>query len=213
MKTVVMATTNPNKIETAQRLLIGTAKVLSISDVTNDKIPEPEESADNSEGIAIEKAAHYAKHLPAGNIVISRDDCIIFDGVSPEDNPGLHLKQPVIEHFGDFSDEHCAAYYTELARKYGGEIPVRFHYGIAIAQKIQLGGRESIKCLATYADLEAKLVDEIHNLDSVPWFFLAAVCKVKIGDEWIFYNELTDEQKNKQNKDIAKAMKLLLEQF
>lgn len=209
-----MASTNPNKVDTARRLLAGAAEVLSLNDINGEKISDPVEAADNSEGIALEKASHYAKHLPAGHIILSRDDCIILDGVSAEDDPKLHIKLPVIEKYGEMTDANAAKYYTELASKYGGEINIRFHYGIAMAQKAKLkSGRETIKAFSTYADLDLKLVNEINKLETSPNFFLAAICKAKVGDEWIFYNDLSDEQKNALDIDIEEAMKALLEEF
>ena len=62
--------------------------------------------------------------LPTNTIVLSQDDTIQFEGISPEDNPGLHIKAPVIKEYGKFTDEYAAEYYKNLATKYGGSIPI-----------------------------------------------------------------------------------------
>ena len=41
MKQVVMASTNPNKVDTARRLLAGAAEVLSLNNINGEKISDP----------------------------------------------------------------------------------------------------------------------------------------------------------------------------
>lgn len=155
------------------------------------------------------KALHYANFLPVDTIVLSQDDTIEFEGVSEEDNPGVHIKSPVIKKYGKFSEELAAEYYRALAKKYGGTIPMTFKYGHAIAIKKD-DERRITKVVGAGSKLEARLVNRIHKLETVPGYFLASLMEAKINGEWVPYNDIDDETLVELDKDLYCSIITLL---
>ena len=84
MKQIVMATTNDNKVKRIKALLKDLEyNIVSLKEINENDIEEPNETANTPGDIAIEKASHYAKYLPNNTIVLTQDDTIIFDGNTP----------------------------------------------------------------------------------------------------------------------------------
>ena len=211
MKQIVMATTNDNKVKRIKALLKDLEyNIVSLKEINENDIEEPNETANTPGDTAIEKALHYAKYLPNNTIVLTQDDTIIFDGIHEEDNPGVHIKEPVIKKYGKFTDELAAQYYKELADKYGGIIPMKFRYGHAVAIK-ENNGRTVKKVLGAESFLEVRLVNKIYKLEKVPGYFLAALMEANIDGKWIPYNDLNDETLVKLDKDLYYSITTLLD--
>ena len=211
MKKVVLATTNINKVKRLKRLLHDLDIELISIDAFDIKVSEPNETGLTCGSIALEKAAHYVQFLPKSTLVLTQDDTIAFDGVSEDDNPGVHIKEPVINKYGEFTDELAIKYYTELADKYGGHIPMTFHYGHAIAMKSE-NKRNTTKVLSSESKLETRLVNK-SNKEIVKGYFLSSIMKVKINDEWVYHNDLTEEQLIEIDGDLHESIKILLKGF
>lgn len=210
MKKIVVATTNKNKVKRIKSLLRDLDyDVVSLSDMCKDDIDEPKETANTPSEIAIEKALHYVKFMPQDIIVLSQDDTIQFEGIQEEDNPGVHIKEPVIKKYGKFTDELAAEYYKSLADKYGGSIPMTFKYGHAVAVKRE-NSREVVKVIAAESKLDVRLVNKINKLESVPGYFLAALMEAKVEGKWISYNDLDSETLIKLDCDLYDSITTLL---
>lgn len=210
MRKIVMATTNKNKVKRIRKLLDGLDyNIVPLSDELKNKVEEPEETLVTPVDIAIEKALYYSNYLPDNTLILSQDDTIEFTGISDEDNPGMHIKGPVIKKYGKFTDELAAEYYTSLAEKYGGSIPMRFKYGHALVVK-DSHNRKMKKVLGAESYLDVRLVNKIHKLDEVPGYFLAALMEAKINDEWVPYNDLDDETLVKLDSDLYSSITFLL---
>jgi len=210
MKKIIIATTNKNKVKRLKALLSDSNyELISLKDIDN-KIIEPNETGCSHVQIAIEKASHYANFLPDDIIVLAQDDTIVFEGVSEEDNPGAHIKEPVIKKYGEFSDELAAKYYKALADKYGGSIPMTFKYGHAIAIK-NSSTRYNIKVIGAESELKARLVNKINKLETVQGYFLSALMEVEIDGRWLAYNELDEEELVKLDSDLYGSIKTLLD--
>lgn len=211
MKRIIVATTNKNKVKRIKNLLKGLDyEILSLGDVNINNIEEPEETKNTPEEIAMEKALYYARYLPDDTIVLSQDDTIQFEGVSKEDNPGVHIKAPIIKKYGEFTDKLAANYYKELAEKYGGKIPMTFKYGHAIA--IRKGEeRKVLKACCAESKLEVRLVNKINKLETVPGYFLAAIMEANINGRWVPYNDLEEEELVKLDIDLYNSITTLLE--
>ncbi len=107
MKKIVVATTNNNKVNRLKKLLEGLDyELVSLKEVTDKELPEPEEKASTPVEIAIEKAIHYSKFMPEGTVILTQDDTIQFEGIDENDNPRLHIKAPVKEKYGKFTATH-----------------------------------------------------------------------------------------------------------
>lgn len=207
---LVIATTNKNKVARIQNLLKETNfEVVGLSEIIKENIGEPEETAENGVDNAIEKAIYYVNYLPEDTIVLSQDDTIELIGVKEEDEPKGHIKAPVIKKYGKFTDELAAKYYSELADKYGGTIPMVFKYGHAVAV-IETTDRMRKRIISAASKLEARLVNKIYKLDQCPGYFLAALMEVNINNKWIPYNDLTENQLINLDNDLKKSIISLL---
>ncbi len=211
MKKIVIATTNLNKVKRMKLLLKDLDyEILSLNEIAS-AISEPNENADNPIGIAIEKASHYIKQLPDNTLILTQDDTIQFEGVEDSDNPGVHIKDPVIKKYGEFTDEKAAEYYRNLAQKYGGAIPMTFKYGHAVAIRTNNGERKITKIVSAESELKVRLVNKINKLEKSKGYFLAALMEVEINNEWIKYNELDEETLVKLDNDLYRSIKTLLD--
>lgn len=210
---LVIATTNKNKVERIKNLLKETNfEVVSISDMIFTNIKEPAEIADNGLDNAIEKAAYYVNYLPEDTIVLAQDDTIKLLGVDEEDDPKGHIKKPVVDKYGEFTDEKAAEYYSNLAKKYGGSIPMTFKYGHAVAVATTTD-RYRKTIVSAESKLEVRLVDKIYKLEKRPGYFLAALMEAKVNNKWVPYNDLDDEELVKLDIDLKESIISLLKEI
>lgn len=211
MKKILIATTNPAKIITIKKIL---AKLgyegLSFADL-NLNLEEPEETKPTAEEIAAEKALAYAEQyrdLP----VLARDDTNQLVGVDEEDDPKNHNKEFVARRMGEYTDENGEKLFSEIAHKYGGEIPLRFDWGYGLAWHKD-GKIKVVSSLATTGTKITKLVDKISD-HKVPGFCYGPVTKVLVDGEWKYDSECTDEDCWKAYWNLQKeAIKELLDQL
>lgn len=211
MNKIVIATTNKNKIERIKKMFKGEKYTfVGIDELKIDGLQDIEETQNTPVNIAMEKALYYVNFIPEDCIVLCQDDTLNFEGISVEDDPGLHIKRPVVEKYGEFSDEKAADYYTSLANKYGGSIPVVFNYGHAIGVKENNNGRIITKVFGSPSKLEARLVNKINKLETVPGYFLSSIMEVKVDNEWKSYNDLDDETLVSLDFDLYNSISELL---
>jgi len=116
MKKILFATTNQQKFKRLS--LLTQTKLVSLSDLKY-QIKEPEEIGKDTLDIAILKARHYYSCLKEKMPVLTQDDTLKLQ-VKPKDDPGSHIKEPVIKKYGQFTDENAIEYYINLVKKYGG---------------------------------------------------------------------------------------------
>ena len=190
MKKILIATTNPGKIMVTKKIL---AKLgyegLSFADL-NLNLKEPEETKLTADEIAAEKALGYAKQfkdLP----VLTRDDTNMLVGVAEEDDPKNHNKEFVARKMGKYTDENGEKVFSEIAHKYGGELPTRFDWGYALAW-YEGDDIKVVSVLATTGTEKTKIVEEI-SPKKVPGLCFAPILKVLVNGEWKYDSELTDE--------------------
>lgn len=200
MNKVLFATTNPQKVIRLRNLT--KVKLMSLTDLPYE-ISEPEEEGSDALDIAILKARHYWGHLEDKMPVLTQDDTLKLE-VNPEDDPGNHIKKPVIEKYGEFNDKNAITYYTELAKKYGGEIPIFFEYGHALCFS---DGEETI--IGRKSRLYGKLVTEPLENETTKGYFLSAIMQVQIGKEWKYYSELSPEELIIADSGISETLQKL----
>ena len=206
---ILIATTNKNKVTRIKKLLSEVPlEIVSLDDL-NINAPEPEETALNCVGIAAQKALAYLDYVDASTIVLAQDDTISFDGVEEADNPGPAIKEPVRNRFGEFTDENGLMYYTDLAKKYGGSIPMTFSYGHAVAFK-ETGVRKFVHVYAGESKLQSKLVDVPHKPETVPGYFLAAIMQLNLEGERNNYPDLSDQELVDADIDLKNSILALL---
>ena len=190
VKKILIATTNPGKIMTAKRILTKLGyEGLSFADLDL-KLEEPEETKLTAEEIAVEKALGYAKQFKDFP-VLARDDTNVLVGVSEEHDPKNHNKEFVARKMGKYTDENGEKVFSEIAHKYGGELPTRFDWGYALAWH---DGDEVkvVSGLATTGTERTKIVEKISS-KKIPGFCFAPVLKVLVDGEWKYDSELSEE--------------------
>ncbi len=213
MKKIVIATTNKNKVERIKKLLRNEDyEILSLSDVIDNSIPEPNEIFETGLDNSIIKSTYYVDYVPEGTIVLSQDDTMELVGVSQEDDPKGHIKGPVMAKYGEFNDEIAANYYIELANKYGGFIEVNFRYGHSIAIK-KSNNKIYKKVLGKTSILKSRLVNEAYKLDKCPGYFLSSLMEVEIDGKWVKYNDLGDEELIKLDSDLYDSITSMLKEI
>lgn len=201
MKKILFATTNKQKV---RRLSFLTpVKLLSLSDLPYEIIA-PKEVGEDALDIAILKARYYWKSLKEKIPVITQDDTLKLE-VSPEDDPGNSIKEPVVKRYGEFNDTNAIKYYSDLSKKYGGTIPMYFEYGHAICLS---DGEEMIK--ARKSKLAGQLVVEPHENETTKGYFLAALMQVKIDGKWKYYSELNEMELISCDSGIAESLAKIL---
>jgi hypothetical protein len=209
MRKLVIATTNINKVKRLSALLADqNFEILSLADFDTD-FGEPSESLDSPETIVAQKALYYVSKLPKNTLVLTQDDTLTFDNVAKKDNPKNHIKEPVERKYGSFTDGNAIKYYTELARKYGGEINATFHYGHALAVRKD-NARQTISLTAGKSQRAIRVVDKVNKPETTKGYFLAAISECQIDGKWVFYNDLTDEQSVKADNDLKQSIVSLL---
>jgi len=202
IKQVLFATTNKQKV---RRLgLLTPVKLISLAELPY-QIPEPEETGKDALDISIAKARHYWSSLKDKIPVLTQDDTLKLQ-VNDEDNPGAHIKEPVVKKYGEFTDENAISYYTDMAKKYGGIIPIHFEYGHTLCFE---DDGELMVC-ARNSKLVGRIVTEAEENDSTKGYFLSAIMQVKIDNSWKYYSELTPDELVKADFGIAESLKKLL---
>ncbi len=210
---LVIATTNKNKVERIKKILNHTNfDIISFSDMVTENINEPEEHSNTGIDNALEKAIYYVNYLPENTLVLAQDDTIELVGVDESDEPKGHIKAPVIKKYGEFTDELAAKYYSDLATKYGGTIPMVFRYGHALAVATK-EDRLRKKVVSAESKLEVRLVNKVYKLDKCPGYFLAALMEAKVNNKWVPYNDLDDEQLVKLDIDLQNSIVSLLKEI
>lgn len=181
MRKILIATTNHNKVSRIKRLLADVPVEIISLADLPTELPEPAETAESGIEIAAQKALGYVQYV------------------------AVRLK------YGNFTDDNAIKYYTDLAKKYGGVVPMTFHYGHAIAYKTKTD-RQRIKIVASSSELPARLVSTPRKPELVPGYFLSSVMQLNINGEWIYYTELNEEQKIKADDDIKVSILSLLQE-
>lgn len=207
---LLVATTNNNKVERIKRLLSEyDYDIYSLKDLGYENIPEPEETKETPIEIALEKALYYASKIDEEILILCQDDTLVMEGVKEEDSPGMHIKGPVYEKYGEFNDQLACEHYTGLADKYGGSIMLTFNYGHALAIKYK-DERDMIKSLAASSKMNLKLVNKVTDLDKVPGYFLSAITEANVNGSWIPYTKLTEEETLEMEKDVKNSLVKML---
>lgn len=129
MKEILFGTTNDAKIRQLQGALapIG-VNVCGVKDKTS--LPHIEEDGKTIQENARKKAIAYAKAL--GVPVLSMDNALYFDGLSPEEQPGLNVRR-INATTTRPSDSELLDYYSALVRRFGEKITGRWEFAVCVA--------------------------------------------------------------------------------
>ncbi len=202
---ILIATTNHNKVKRIEKLLEkGNIELFSLRDLDY-RIKEPEETGKDGLENAVIKAKYYYDNLKEKMTVLTQDDTLFLFGVSKNDNPQKDIKLPVIEKYGEFTEENAYNYYSNLVKKYNKEyLDFEFRYGHALCNKSFLKGGESI--------LSGRLYHQI-NYTRTPGYFLSDMIKVKVNDKWKYYSELNENELIQQDQEFKNSINEIIVDF
>lgn len=204
MKTILFATTNPSKLLRFKNFLRDLdLNILSLQDLGY-KIEEPKEKGNTPVEIAINKAKYYYDNLKIKYPVVTQDDTMEYLNIPELKDVQLSIKGPVVKEYGEFSVDNAIKYYTNLAKKYGGKIKIRYNYGFGICSDNILKGED--------AELNCYLVSEQSKL-ILPGYPLSAISKVIVNNKEVFYSDMTLEEQVMSDEDLARAVKYLLSEM
>jgi hypothetical protein len=150
-------------------------------------LEEPAETLADAENIAREKAMGYARQyheMP----VLARDDTVVLVGVDEEDDPKNHNKEFVARKMGEYSDENGLKVFAGIAKKYGGEVPIIFSWGYALAW--WEGGK--LRCVSGLAQKRARLVEKASEV-MISGYCFAAATVVEVDGVERYDSELSEE--------------------
>ena len=202
-KKILFATTNTNKVQRIKNLISDTGiNLLTLKDL-DFEIEEPIETGKSVVEIAKNTAIYYYKKIDGLYGVLAQDDGMDFFGnVESNEDPGSCIKASVVDRYGVFNIENAIKYYSNLAKKYGGEIDFAFRYGHAYIDKMGVKTDSSI--------LFAKLVDTPYKIEQVGKYPLRALTKIKIGDNYKYSADMTLQEGIYSDNDLKRALKQVL---
>jgi XTP/dITP diphosphohydrolase len=127
---LIFGTGNMAKVHQVQDALEGLGvHVRSIKEFDVD-LPEVEEDGATVIENARKKAVAYAQAM--GRTIFSMDNALYFDGLSDEEQPGLHVRR--INGHQASNDEEMVRYYAEFLRNHEGELGGWWEYAVALGQ-------------------------------------------------------------------------------
>jgi len=128
MKKLVMGTTNEAKVaQIAAALAPAGVRVEGVPD--KKMLPNVVEDGATAQENARKKAIAYAKAL--GQTVFSMDNALFFDGLAPEEQPGIHVRR--IGGSPAATDEELLDHAVALVESLGGTATGYWEYGVCIA--------------------------------------------------------------------------------
>jgi len=124
---LVYGTTNKSKIQTMKDHISHLGiEILSLNDVSAPDLDIDESGTHPLENARIKALAYYnALKTP----VFSCDSGLYIDGLSPERQPGVHVRRI---NGRRLNDEEMTAHYAALAREFGGSVTAQYQHSICL---------------------------------------------------------------------------------
>lgn len=206
---IIVASTNQAKIHRLQKLCPDDVELLPLSHYFDGA--EASENLGSAPYISAEKALQYLEKIGENYPLLTQDDTLFISSLNEQDQPGRSIKQPVISKFGTFNTKNAVEYYTKIAARHGGSIPIEFRYGHTLVSRHTYGdGRNGFVSFTAESTLKGMLVDRAKNLNDFTDYFLAAIMTCEIAGEQKYYSELTDDELVTVDADIAHSLHALL---
>lgn len=128
MKKLIIGTTNPAKVAQLRGAL--SSINVQVEGIDKKSLPEVIEDGSTVQENARKKATAYAK--VTGQTVFSMDNALYLDGLSPENQPGIHVRRIGGSLAAD--DAELLEHGVSLIESLGGKATGYWEYGICIAQ-------------------------------------------------------------------------------
>lgn len=200
---LLFATTNHSKTAQLKELLKNKPiKLLELADL-DFEIKEPVEEGLDAVEIAKNKASYYFQAIKGKYNILAQDDSVEFIDVAAKDNPGTEIKAPVIAKYGELTIKNTIKYYSELSKKYNGEIKFNMVTGFALVQKNKV-------ITTSKAEIPALLVDTPKQIDLSSKYPLKFLAKVNIDGVYKYAVDLTPSEGFYIRKPILNAVLQLI---
>ncbi len=162
MKTLTIGTTNPAKI-TQIRDALSSLQIQVEGIVDKNMLPEVIEDGVTVQENARKKAVTYAKAL--NHTVFSMDNGLFLDGLSPERQPGIHVRRigGILASTDNELLEHAIALVTSL----GGKTTGYWEYGICVANPLGHIFETTIKTPRVFTDKPSQKIVQGYPLESI----------------------------------------------
>lgn len=162
-KELVFGTKNTAKIDQVQDALDGLNITVRGIHEFGVVVPEVEEDGATVVENARKKATAYAQVM--GRTVFSMDNALYFDGLSDEDQPGLHVRR--INGHQASTDEEMVRYYAEFLRNHEGQLGGWWEYAIALGQPDGTSVGDVITSRRQFVAEPSKVIVEGYPLESI----------------------------------------------
>jgi len=127
---IIIGTTNPAKVEQIRGALQPLGLV--INGISKDVVlPEVVEDGKTAQENAFKKATTYANFLKKN--VLSMDNALYFDGLKPEEQPGLNVRR-IKGSNSRPTDEEMLNYYSNLIENCGGKINGHWEFAVCFVK-------------------------------------------------------------------------------
>lgn len=161
MEKITVGTTNQAKITQISSVL-SPLGIEVVGVVDKQLLPEVVEDGLTARENARKKATVYAKAL--GERVLSMDNALYLDGLSPEHQPGTHVRRVDGR---NLSDSELLDYYCEVTRSLGGTTGGYWEYGICIADPTGKFWEVSIQTPRVFTEVRSVNVIPGYPLESI----------------------------------------------
>lgn len=163
MKEILFGTTNEAKVKQLQGALapIGVS-VRGVKDKTS--LPHVEEDGRTAQENARKKALVYAKAL--GTTVLSMDNSLYFDELSPEEQPGLNVRR-ISATAARPSDDELLDHYSALVRRLGERTTGRWEFAICVATTTGTFKETTIVSPRIFTSLPSRKIVPGYPLESI----------------------------------------------
>lgn len=129
MNELLFATTNEAKVNQIRGALLPSGiKVYGVKN--KEDLPYLVEDGETAVENARKKALKFASHM--GKTVFSMDNALYLEGLTPEQQPGLHVRR-MPGYSEKPTDEQMIEYYTNLVSKLGEQVKGHWEFGMCIA--------------------------------------------------------------------------------
>ncbi len=129
MKTLTVGTTNEAKVKQIRGALLPLG--IEVGGIDNiESLPVVIEDGTTAQENAKKKAVIYAKAL--GKMVLSMDNALFIDGLSPEQQPGINVRR-ISGRDDRPNDSELLEYYSSMIGKLGQRVSAHWEFAVCVA--------------------------------------------------------------------------------
>lgn len=158
---IIIGTTNPAKVAQIRDALL--LVDIQVEGIDKKLLPEIIEDGTTAQENAKKKATAYSKAIK--QTVFSMDNALYFDGLSQEDQPGIHVRR--IGGSIAVNDTELLEHSISLIKQLGGKTTGYWEYGICIAQPDGKFFEMTLKTPRIFTSKRSEKIVEGYPLESI----------------------------------------------